>query len=49
MRVERKENDDMIPEGIPHSIGRKFRLAMTNIRRPYCFTRNTRKGMEVGS
>jgi hypothetical protein len=34
MCVERnKENGGTIPVGIPHSIGRKFRIAMTNIRR----------------
>jgi hypothetical protein len=36
-----------IPVGVLYSIGRKFRIAMTNIQRPYCFTRNkTRIEME---
>ena len=36
-----------IPVGVLFSIGRKFRIAMTNTQRPYCFTRNkTRIEME---
>ena len=36
-----------IPVGVLYSIGRKFRIAMTNTQRPYCFTRNkTRIEME---
>jgi hypothetical protein len=36
----KNKKDDTIPVGILHSIGRKFRIAVTNIQRPYCFTRN---------
>jgi hypothetical protein len=42
----KEEKHGRIPVGVLYSIGRKFRIAMTNIQRPYCFTRSI-TGIEV--